>query len=383
MRLPPLVFNGSATLMTQIAQYYREQISSGSIPQGSRLPTCLELSRSLKLAPRTVNRALDLLAQEGLVYRRRSLGTIVGPPSSDFSTKVSPSHRARTLAPPISMVLRRMEKTSDTGDDLFFSDYFSGLMEGFNAWKCRFEIAYLRPDQPDLDLVRTLVETRQTQGFINLNLNQEATDYLVESKTPMVMLNADLTARGVASVMADHVHGYREAWGHANELGHSRAAFCGFDDEVFPVRSRECNAGRELAGSPGRFDPTLQISHEADAATIWNALEKKFGPWQPGREWPTLIFAQTDWIATQLIRALEAHGVRVPRDMSVIGFNDSAIARHFQPSLTTLAKPRFKMALAASQMLLDILARRPGSRDRRQVFPVQLISRETCITPNR
>ena len=62
-------------------------------------------------------------------------------------------------------------------------------MEGFNAWKHRFEIAYLHPDQPNVDLVKTLVETGQSRGFINLRLAPEATEYLIRKGAPMVMLN--------------------------------------------------------------------------------------------------------------------------------------------------------------------------------------------------
>ncbi|MBI4025185.1 MAG: substrate-binding domain-containing protein [Verrucomicrobia bacterium] len=383
--LPRLDFRSGEPLLIQIARYYRRQIREGTIPRGSQLPTCLRLGRSLGLAAQTVNRAFDLLAQEGLVHRRRSLGTIVGPPGKGWmSDSTAASHRPRPAEPPICMVVRRMEAAPEE-PNLLFTDYLNGLMEGFNAWKHRFEIAYLQPDQPDVDLVKTLVETGQSRGFINLLLAPDATEYLIRKGVPMVMLGEDLSARGVASVTADHVQGYREAWGCARELGHWRIAFFGLDDNNFAQRLRECVAGgaltppgckprqtvrapaRSQAGGPNQADPDL----------IWQTLVRALGPWRGKRNWPTLFFAQNDLIASRLIRAVQEHGVHVPRDVSVIGFDDSAISRHFHPSIATLAKPRFKMGLAAAQLLLDILGRRPGSRGRLQVFPVRLMERES------
>src|ERR1043165_7385505 len=149
--------NGKQPLLEQIADYYRKQISDGVLSAGARLPTCLELGRSLGLAPQTINRAFDLLAREGLVHRRRSLGTILGRPSFERKIPARPqSVRRRHAAPPVCLVMRKPNPASEEAD--LASDYLQGLMEGFDAWKCRFEIAHLRADQPDLDLVRTLVE---------------------------------------------------------------------------------------------------------------------------------------------------------------------------------------------------------------------------------
>src|ERR1043166_751019 len=97
--------NSDEPLLSQIARHYRKQILSGALADGQRLPTCLELGRTLGLAPQTVNRAFDLLAQEGLVHRRRSLGTVVGKPS--FQTASSSIHRHRHAAPPVCLVMRR------------------------------------------------------------------------------------------------------------------------------------------------------------------------------------------------------------------------------------------------------------------------------------
>lgn len=380
-KLPKLVCSSDQPLTVQILQFYRQQIQDGRLAPGQRLPTCLELGRSLGVAAQTINRAFDLLAEERLVHRRRKLGTIVGPPPKAIpSSTLTQGVTHRPFALPICMVVRKIE-VDDYGVNLH-NDYVNGLMEGFGAWKCRFEIAYLQPDQPDLELIRTLVETGQIRGLVNLDLAPDVTDYLIEKNFPMVMPNLDRSAQGVASVIADHVRGYGEAWQYVNDRGHRHVAFFGSGDKNFSVRLRECAAGRELNGGPCGLGRPVEASNPADTGAIWEALVKGLGPRGGNHPWPTLFFAQNDWIATRLIRALQEHGVHVPREVSVIGFDDAALARQFHPELTTISKPRFKMALAASQLLLDVLAQRPGSRGRLQVFPCSLVQRETCAPPS-
>lgn len=372
---PGLVLNHASRepILAQIAQHYRKQISEGAFVEGQRLPTCKELANALGLANQTVNRAFDLLAKEGLVHRRRSLGTVVGhPPLHASPSEDAPRHRPAT--PPICMVMRKVDHAYQEWD--LTADYLTGLMEGFNAWKCRFEIAHLLPDQPDLDLVRTLVERRQVRGLVNLNLAPEATEYLIEKRFPMVLLSDDFSARGVASVVADHVRGYSEGWRHALEAGHRRIVFFGYDDQNQARRFRECVAGGKLTEGGGELMKTILAPNHADSVSIAKALRQELGPWD-GSKWPTLFFVQTDLIASRLIRALQEMQVRVPQQVSVIGFNNSSIAGQFNPTITTLSKPRVKMALAASQLLLDILAKRPGSADRLQVFTVAWVQRET------
>ncbi|MBI4024803.1 MAG: substrate-binding domain-containing protein [Verrucomicrobia bacterium] len=379
--LPKLDFNGDQPLAAQIHQFYRQQIRDGHIPEGQQLPTCLELGRSLGVAAQTINRAFDLLAAERLVHRRRKVGTVVGPPPTTVPLPITEKGTAyRPFTMPICMVVRKVEAEDDYGISLR-SDYVNGLMEGFGAWKCRFEIAYLQPEQPDLDLVRTLVETSQIRGLINQDLNQNVTDYLIKKNFPMVMPNLDLSAQGVASVIADHVRGYGEAWRYAHDIGHRCAAFFGYDDKNFVTRRRECAAGRELAGTACGLERHVKAPDQAEPASIWQSLVAGLGNFGKNKGWPTLFFAQNDWIATRLICALQANGVCVPRDVSVIGFDDAIVARQFHPALTTICKPRFKMALAASQLLLDVLAKRSGSRGRLQVFPCAFVQRETSAPP--
>lgn len=379
-----LEIRGGELLFMQIANFYRCEIQRGAFSVGMKLPTCSEVGRAYGVAAQTVNRAFDILVKDGLVTRRRGMGTVVASRESLLESAEG-KRPSRQLVLPVCHVARMSEVAQEEAN--LIMDYINGFTEGFDAWKCRFEIAHLRGDQPDLDMVQSLFEYRQTKGLVVMDLAEDATEYLIDKKFPVVFINRDETRRGVTSVVADHVLGYRDAWSYVNALGHRLSAFFGFDSKAFQTRYSECCSGRELAqvACVMAGPEPIRVSSHASDEEIWVELIRVYGAWKRGcckRIWPTVFFAQTDIIAARLMRVLRNYGIDVPSDVSVIGFNDDALACHLNPALTTLAKPRFKMALAASRLLLDILDRRPAAQGALQTFPVHLVQRESCASPS-
>lgn len=378
--LPELNYHSSQSLIDQIAEHYRSLIKEQVLKAGTRLPTCLEIGRQIGLAPQTVNRAFDILAQEKLVYRRRSVGTIVGLPKpvngrpGELST-TSAGRARQTSRMPVRMVISPL---SDREVDLLIADYLNGLIEGFSVQRCKFEITYLQPKQTSLELLRSLFDAGQLRALINMHLEQETTDFLLQNKIPMVCINHDLTRHQVPSVLADNVRGYAEAWRYVEGLGHTQVTYFGYKDRN-EGRRHECAAGREVARITSPLELLLlpeevPVSNPEAVASI---LLENMGPFHPNR-WPTLFFAQTDQMAVQLIAALKLLQISVPEQVSIIGFDDAPLAKSSSPQLTTLAKPRHRMAFAAAQLLTDLLARRPGVSNRLQVFSLDLVQRETC-----
>ncbi|MDX9863135.1 MAG: GntR family transcriptional regulator, partial [Rhodospirillales bacterium] len=202
-----LDFQNGRPLQEQIADFFRQQISGGVIPSGCQLPLCPELGRQIGVTGRTVDRAYNLLASEGLLYRRRALGTIVGPPpgSAAGSPSVLPARRTKAPEPPVCLAMTRYPELVMDRDGhpderglnaSLLPDYVSGLMEGFASLKCRFEIAMVETEETLLHLIRSLVEHGQTRSFIDLSLDAETLEYLLERRVPLVALNRDLSARG-------------------------------------------------------------------------------------------------------------------------------------------------------------------------------------------
>jgi len=122
------------------------------------------------------------------------------------------------------------------------------------------------------------------------------------------------------------------------------------------------------------FDGDFSLASGATAAHAWLALEDR----------PTAIFCASDAMACGFIGELHHKGVRVPDEVSVVGFDDIEIAAHFVPSLSTIAQPRALIGETAARKLLALIAegRENGSATgASDVLPVRLVARESSAPP--
>jgi DNA-binding LacI/PurR family transcriptional regulator len=96
---------------------------------------------------------------------------------------------------------------------------------------------------------------------------------------------------------------------------------------------------------------------------------------------PTAVFASNDMMAIGALRAASELGLRVPGDLSMIGFDDLEITRYTCPTLTTIAQPKEEIGRAAVQRLIELLE---GSAPdgKRILIPPMLVMREST-SPNR
>ena len=97
-------------------------------------------------------------------------------------------------------------------------------------------------------------------------------------------------------------------------------------------------------------------------------------------ERPTAIIAATDTLALGLIHAAYAHGISVPGELSVVGFDDIRFSQYVRPRLTTIRSPLDRLAETG----VDLLFERLGDQDtpaRTEVLPVELVVRESAAPP--
>ncbi len=92
---------------------------------------------------------------------------------------------------------------------------------------------------------------------------------------------------------------------------------------------------------------------------------------------PTAIFAANDEMAIGAMKALAQHGISVPKDMAVVGFDNTALARVVTPPLTTVAQPLRALGSTATEMLIRLMTGQ-GLRDTEVVLDCQLVVRSSC-----
>ncbi|MBT0770934.1 LacI family DNA-binding transcriptional regulator [Kineosporia sp. J2-2] len=176
---------------------------------------------------------------------------------------------------------------------------------------------------------------------------------LAGANVPLVVIDP-LTPAGadVTSVGATNYAGGISAAEHLLSLGHTRVAYLGGDLEA------GCNQARwqgfrstlETAGHPVRDDLVLHETFRyAAGVAAGGALLDRQHP-------PTAVFAGSDEIAVGLIEACRRRGVRVPEDLSVVGFDDTQLAEFCSPPLTVVRQPLREMGRVALRTALRLAA---------------------------
>lgn len=185
--------------------------------------------------------------------------------------------------------------------------------------------------------------------FVNIDaLKQQAKDRL-----PTVVVGRDLHRSGVRSVLVDNERGGYLALRHLYELGHRRVNFLLGPKQLsdssrrwagmhrFAVQSGLKMAKSSVLQLPGLSDPLTGFSSGAELTGRWLQNGDKF----------TAIAAFDDMTAFGAIRGLSNHGLRVPEDCSVIGFDDVPMAELATPGLTTIRQPMEAMGRYAAEVV--------------------------------
>jgi DNA-binding LacI/PurR family transcriptional regulator len=176
-------------------------------------------------------------------------------------------------------------------------------------------------------------------------------------------------------VMDDYAGGY-QATSYLVALGHRRIAFVSGPAELASVQERR--RGYEDALRKGGLDPDQQLSlagHFTEQFGM-SALTRLLAAPQT----PTAAFVASDYIALGMLSAAETHGVRVPGDLSVVGFDDIRFSQYVRPRLTTIRSPVERLAQVGVELLFERLAAQDTAA-RTEVLPVELIVRESAAPP--
>lgn len=200
-------------------------------------------------------------------------------------------------------------------------------------------------------------------------------------RVPVVTVSGRNEAPGVVNVLLDHELAARLALEHLARLGHRQIAF--IKGQAFSSDTEiRWDAIQKAAGTLGfSISPKLTVQLEGDEATphlgykVTGALIKSKRPF-------TAIFAFNDISAIGAIRALRESGLRVPEDVSVVGFDDIQSAAYQNPALTTIRQPLRNMGSIAAEAVLRRIRHSSARPTTKQITVVpELIVRDTTCAP--
>lgn len=364
--------NNPKPIFRQIADYLRRDILSESgrfRDNNGKLPPEDEVAQAFQTARVTLRKALKILEDEGLIVRTPGKGTFVTSRTKHEAVETKRIGLLDFMSPLAEMTFHRAA---------LLNGIEHGLVSQFPT-----ESILLRAANEDEAYSRRLAEIRDMDldgVFIIANLTQTArlVHSDIRSRPHVVLCNGNpmLEKAGFNVVDVDNRKGMSLLVEHLCSLGHSRIAFM----TRYPIN---------------RYD--TQIRHEAFLQAVAKAgLDPDACPVLLGKQMNledvvehvidgsvdvTAIVTPGYFHSADVIYTLQSNGVRVPDDISVVGFDYFADADKFiRPQITTIRTPTFELGMKAGEMMCNQILNRP-LRARREILDVELVVQSTTSAP--
>jgi len=344
----------------QLEEYLKDMIRSGSILPKQKLPSESELVRQFKISRHTVRHAFSKLENEGWIYREQGKGTFCAYRGSKKEQRIAvlTTYISDYIFP---YIIRGIEETLC---ELGFS--FSLASTGNNKQKeeeCLKRIL-------EQDIYGVIVEpTKSARLNINLKYYQE----LDRRKIPYIFLHAAYPDLNSAYIIMDDVKGGFLATEHLLKLGHRKIAGIFLADDLQGVRRQE-----GFLSALQEYNVTINENFLGNYTTeemfsfpyhfTMNLLQTE--------DPPTAIVCYNDQIAIQVIEAIRRRNMKIPRDISVVGYDNSNLAVATEIKLTTINHPKDVMGKHVARLIVDMIE----GKEKKPCFVYQpeLIIRDSC-----
>jgi LacI family transcriptional regulator len=278
-------------------------------------------------------------------------------------------------------VVASFEATRATeGDSHYFLELFSGILEAAARYDQNTTVFGLHDWSRDSTRLNEMCDGR-IDGLILIgpSFSREAAK-LLPTHTPFVALHANCPMPNVVNIECDDERGAQKLVNHLVAQGHRRILHVMGPKGFAGGERRFLGYRRALSDSRIAFDKDLLISGNLTVKSGRDAI-RQWLKQHIGDPLPHAIFAVNDNTAAGCLEALSEIGLRVPEDISVVGFDDTLIARTTVPPLTTVRQPLHGMGQQAVEVLLAQIrgmgAPLAGGAIKPIVFPVDLVLRES------
>src|SRR5215471_2463385 len=227
--------------------------------------------------------------------------------------------------------------------------------------------------------VRRMLE-RKVEGvaIMTSEMDQHLIDQLIQRNIPSVFLDVGTVKPFISNIQVDYASGIRDAVNHLLELGHRRIGFISGPQDLKSarIRRRAFLKCLEDTGALEEKDLVTESDHTIDGGleAMTRLIELA--------EAPTAVLASNDLTAIGAMRAARRRGLKVPEDVSIIGFDDIHFAAFTEPPLTTVALSRWELAENAFRALMKHIEPQDSDSARRggkyTVTPVLVVRQSTA-----
>jgi LacI family transcriptional regulator len=293
----------------------------------------------------------------------------------------APSAAARTLVKQRSQLLGVVLFTGLEHPDIghpFFQEVLIGFKRGIGA--LGYDVLLFATEQPGPGNGQPHSYVRRARhhrvdgvALMGVDRDDPEVEKLLESGIPLIGVDLDIVGEHATYVASDNVGGARTAVRHLHSLGHTRIATIAGPQDTRPGADRLLGyrAESQALGLESRsgYEQEGDFYSESGEAAMRELLALP--------EPPTAVFVAADMMAVGAIRAVQATGREVPRDVAVVGFDDIQIAPLLNPALTTIRQDKIGLGVAAARALIEQIDN-PEVTPPVLTLPVELVVRASC-----
>lgn len=324
----------STSKVESLYRVFVDRIAAGTWAVGEYLPTEFELAAELHCGRHTISQAITRLVHEGLVERRRKSGTRVI------------SNTMRSDAPNVELDAFAFIYPSDRHEGIWRT--VNGFQQAAREAGRRVVTLTMGSDyEKEIELVLRLSEFDVKAAAIypvipSPEIQMRLSTLLMKSKFPMVLVDLNLPGLGRPSVVVDGFHAGYSMTRHLLETGLSRVGFLANQSWAPSVMERYRGflwaleeKGRTVRASDVLLESEMHPNFE-DPLNDATGLTHRYLKQAPGVEG---VVCSHDFLAQRLLRAAQAHGLQIPKDIRITGIDDLARNSTEAISLTTYHVP--------------------------------------------
>lgn len=337
------------------------------------MPTIKDVAQAAGCSTATVSRALANPEKVTEATRKRVASAIA---EVGYSPNLAARNLRRSESRTIVVLLPDIANP-------FFSEIIAGLEEVAHREGYRVLLGDCEHDSGRAQAYFDLLPTNQADGIILLTAEIPlalVTQQARGSQIPLVMACEYFDHLALPTVRIDNPLAAARAVEYLSSLGHQRIATI-----TGPMQNPICidrvkGYQSEMARQNLPLNPYWVV--EGDFSFLSGYQQGQVLLSMPPEERPSAIFCHSDEMAIGAMKAARDASISVPKDLSVIGFDNIGFSEYCQPELTTISQPRDEIGRRAMRLLLDLLRKKQVSQQ--QVLSTQLIVRaSTAVAPSK
>lgn len=260
--------------------------------------------------------------------------------------------------------------------NMFFAEVIDGIEDAVRQDGFSFLLSCAKNDPvQEMQAINALV-ARNVSGIIVIspntkNISESFYEELVE-RVPLVFINGYHRIKGVSYVGNDEQLGSRVALDYLAELEHEQILFVrGANSDSYDIKEETYRAFMEKRGN-FQEEYILNIGEGNGVETVDDTMDTLLQQ-LPALQ-PTAIFCCNDLMAVGALNACKRLGLAVPRDISIMGYDNIALSRLVEPKITTMDQNMFQLGESAARLLIENIR---GGQSKRILLDNVLIPRET------